>query len=188
MSVKNIEKVLSLVDDVDLNEGKQAYHNYNNLLRNISSYYKVGFSQTVAAFVSLSPNNDFIGNVRSLVSLIQGIGDGRPKEDIVVSTYCHCLFRAYNYMVGNKDFLLETDGLKITNFYCNILLPDSKRYVTIDGHMHNVWRGEKATMSESALSREKYNKIAYDFKNSICKKWAYPQSIAGCFMVYLEKS
>jgi len=177
MSIENIEKVLAQADKTDLSEGMVAYTNYNLLLLNISKIYGVGFAQTVAAFVSLSPNNDYVGNLRSLVSLIQGIKAGKPVESITISPYKHCLLRAYDYMTGTKDFLLETGGLKIKNFYCNILLPESKGYVTIDGHMHNVWRGKQTTMRESMLSQAKYDKISSDFKTVASRKKIIPNQL-----------
>ena len=162
MSIDNIEKVLSQADEVDIREGKEAYPNYHALLRRIATHYQLGFAQTVAAFVSLSPNNDYMGNLRSLVSLYTGIKDGTPVEVIGTSAYRHCLIRAHLYLTGEKDFLLETKGLKITNFYCNILLPKDRRFVTIDGHMHNIWRGEPSPLKRSLCTPARYSEIVSD--------------------------
>jgi hypothetical protein len=162
LSIENIEKVLTQADNVDIREGKEAFPNYHSLLRKIAAHYHLGFAQTVAAFVSLSPNNDYMGNLRSLVSLCKGINDGTPVETIGTSAYRHCLMRAHLYLTGEKDFLLETKGLKITNFYCNILLPKDRRFVTIDGHMHNIWRGEPRPLKGSSCTPARYAEIVSD--------------------------
>jgi hypothetical protein len=87
---KNIESVLKLADEVDLTEGRQAYWRHHHQLRSVAEYHKVGFVQTVAAFSALSPNNDYVGNMRSLISLIEGIGHGIPEDEITISTYNAC--------------------------------------------------------------------------------------------------
>lgn len=84
MSVKNIQKVFRQVDAIDLREGLVAYERYHETLRKVSIYYRVGFVQTVAAFAALSPNNDYVGNLRSLVSVIQGAKIHTPPEKIRV--------------------------------------------------------------------------------------------------------
>jgi len=164
MSISNIKKVLAQADAIDFTEGKAAYRNYHELLKVIADFYNVGFVQTVQAFVSLSPNNDYVGNLRSLVTLINGVKTNISVDKIKCSTYKHCRDRAYEYFVGNKDFLIETKGLKITAFYHNILKPDDKSHITIDGHMHNVWSGTRRTMKEVAILKMKYETIEKDFK------------------------
>jgi len=162
--IKNIELVLAQSDFVDLTEGKTAYERYNEVLRSIADYYSMGFVQTVAAFVALSPNNDYVGNLRSLITLIVGFKNNIPVEQITTSTYKQCRNRAYNYLTGEKDFLVETGGPKTINFYFNILKPKDTKYVTIDGHMYGVWHGERFRMVEVAHLKIPYSKIASDFK------------------------
>lgn len=163
-NIKNIYKVFSQVNEIDYTEGKSAYRKYNVSLQRIASHYKFGFAQTVAAFVSLSPNNDYKGNVRSLVSLLDGINKGQPPGLIRTGTYRHCLKRAYRYATGESDFLLETSGPKIRNFYCSILKPESNKYITIDGHMHNIWFGKKRVMKLALVARKQYEIISIDFR------------------------
>ena len=183
--IKNIEKVFAQADDVDIREGKIAYQNYHALLKNISQHYNIGFVQTVAAFVSLSPSNNYQGNLKSLVSLLDGVNKGFPVEQIITTTFKHCLVRAYDYVSGDKDFLLETKGLKIKNFYCSILKPYDKQYITIDGHMHNVWNGKQLTMRQALVPPKKYDLIANDFRRVAAKHKLIPNQLqAICWFTW----
>lgn len=164
MHRKNIQKILEQASEIDIREGKMAFRNYHNLLKNISEYYQVGFTGTVAAFSSLSPNQSYLLNLRSLISLIIGVKENKKLENIRVSGYRHCLNRAHQYLIGEKDFLLETKGPKIRNFYCSILLPFDKRFITIDGHMFCIWKNKRETMKTVAISGFEYEKVANDFK------------------------
>jgi hypothetical protein len=166
--IANIEKVFLLADTIDIEEGKVAYTRYNKMLKRIADHYDFGFCQTAAAFVALSPNNDYMGNLRSLISIMYGVNAKNPLEEITVSTYKQCRNRAYDFLVGNKDFLAETAGVKTRNFYFNILFPKDTRYITLDGHMCSVWAGRRYRMKEVAVSKliaspSRYNEIAKGF-------------------------
>lgn len=163
-SIKNIARVYSLVDAVDRDEGMQSYARYNATLHRFAEHFGFGFVQVVAAFASLSPNNDYTNNVRSLVSLMAGIKKGLVLKQIKVSTYNHCRDRAYDILVGEKDFLAEVRGPKIRSFYMNIINPMDGRFVTIDGHMYSLWRGRRFRMKEVALGKFDYTRVARDFK------------------------
>jgi hypothetical protein len=164
LSTINIRKVLDQADSIDFTEGLLAYTRYQQLLQEIASVYGFGFVQSVAAFVTLSPNNDYLGNLRSLVSLMIGINEGRSPDQITVSTYGACKLRAHSFLTGEKDFLIETKGPKTRAFYHNILKPEDKKHVTIDGHMYGVWTGKRLRMKEVAHLKIPYNTIAKDIQ------------------------
>jgi len=176
-NITNIENVLAKVDATDRKEGLVAYQNYHDLMKSIADYYRTGFVQTVAAFVSLSPNNDYKGNLKSTATLLYGINAGTPLNKIKTSTYRHCLHRAYDYVVGNKDFLVETKGPKIRNFYCSILAPKDKQYITIDGHMHNIWFGKARNMKAAMVKSGQYDIIANDFKKVARRNGLIPNQL-----------
>lgn len=168
--ISNIEKVFALADTIDIEEGKEAYMSHHKNLKNLAKFYGFGFCQTVASFAALSPNNDQWGNLRSLVSIMHGIRNNIPKSKITVSTYNQCKNRAYDFLMGDKDFLAETKGMKTRNFYLNILFPKDPQYITLDGHMCSIWNGRRQTMKEAAISKilsspTKYNDVAKVFIN-----------------------
>lgn len=162
MSVENLLKTYVRADDIDRREGAQAYGRYHELMRKIAKKYNMPLHRVVAAFVALSPNSDYVGNVRSLVSLLEGLRQGRDVADITVSTYRHCLLRAHMYATGEEDFLYHAKGPKIRAFYHNVLYPEQDEHVTVDGHMYGVWMGESGdslTMKEAKLTARVYTEI-----------------------------
>lgn len=162
--VENVRRVLSLADRIDQEEGLQAYTRYRVTLERFSDYYAVPLAGVVGAFVALSPNNDFAGNLRSLATLLWGFRKSIPVENLTVSTYGACKQRAWNYIQG-IDFLSDAKGPKTRAFYQNILNPSDPEPVTIDGHMVGVWRGQRMTMKAAVTSGFNYNEIAQGIRN-----------------------
>lgn len=163
MSISNIEKVFRLVDNIDRKEGLKAYSRYHTTLRHIAETHGVGFVQVVAAFAALSPNNDYKGNLRSLKTLVVGYAQKTPVENLVVSTYNECKIRAWAYLTGERDFLMETKGPKTRAFYYNIVKPTDEKHITIDGHMANIYVGEVRNLKTAAKLGFPYAQIAKDY-------------------------
>lgn len=159
MSVDNILSVYSRADRIDLDEGMHAYVRYHESLKYYARFYSVKMPHVIGAFAALSPNNDYIKNLRSLVTLLEGMRRGAQVHGCTVSTYKACRDRAWCFLHG-KDFLETTVGKKTRNFYLNILNPYDYEPVTIDGHMACVYVGRRMTMKEVVRSRFKYDEVA----------------------------
>ena len=164
-SIKDINSYCNLVDlyleadHIDRHEGKQAFVKYHSMLNDISKKYNSNFNATVAAFCALSPSSDYLGNLRSLVSVLEGLNNGLTPEKIKTSSYNHCKERAISYLTGG-EFVTEKRGLKILNFYFNIIEPGNPSYVTIDGHMVAAFLGDESmTMKQAKISRSEYSHI-----------------------------
>src|SRR5260370_516937 len=95
MSLDNLTSMLNLADRIDIAEGKVAYQRYHILMTKLSRKFSIPLERVVAAFVSLSPNSDYHGNLRSTISVLAGIHNGVDMHQITVSTYNHCRDRAY---------------------------------------------------------------------------------------------
>ena len=149
---QNISDFTALLDSSDWNYGRVAYETYHQVLLAYANKYGFGIVPVVEAFASLSPNNDYHGNLRSLASVLHGINSGTPLDSIIVSTYNACRNRAYSYVTGQTSFLDTVKGPKIIAFRHNLLYPDTSKEVTIDGHMYAIAAGRKITMKEAALS------------------------------------
>jgi hypothetical protein len=176
--LSNLAKYFALADTVDLDEGMVAYERYNMVMRRLAEKYSYDLDRVCAVFCSLSPNSDYWGNLRSTVSVLQGLNEQRCPEHIVVSTYGHCKLRAIEYARGTKSFIVETRGPKIMNFYHNILSPHSSRWVTIDGHMVGVLRDDRrATMRELLIKPSQYHVYA-----DIVKQFAFSNFMLPCQM------
>lgn len=159
-SIDNLRSMLERADDIDWREGKRAYVGYRNVLVGLATRYSVPLERAVAAFVALSPNSDYLGNLRSLVSVLEGIQDGLAADAITISTYKHCRDRAYGYATGATDFWSTTKGPKIRSFYRNILDPEDPMPVTIDGHMVATWLGQVLTMKDAIIRPRQYETVA----------------------------
>lgn len=159
MSQANVRNYYALADQIDRTEGAKAYFRYHQMFTEISQMYGFTLEQTVAGFSALSPNTDYISNLRSLVSCMVGLNAGTADNDIVVSTYKHGRARALKYLRGEVDFLDVTKGLKTRAFYQNLLDPLKNDRVTVDGHMICVWRGIDANMKALTIGKKEYRLI-----------------------------
>lgn len=159
-SIDNLRAILRHANTADRREGCAAYRTYNQVIRSFAEHYGVTFERALSAFVALSPNSDYLGNLRSLASVLAAIRDGTPCSDVTVSTYNHCRDRAYSYATGESMFLAKARGLKIRSFFLNIFDPLDVEPVTVDGHIVCAWRGLDATMKESSVRPTQYRQIA----------------------------
>lgn len=167
MSLKNLQAAFARVNDDDVRFGREAYWTYRHAMIRFSQFYRTGFVQTTEAFVALSPNNDYHGNLRSLAAVLFSAASGTPFSELTISTYRACGLRALSYVRGVASFSDTVTGPKITAFRDNILYPDASKRVTIDGHMIAVWHGRDLTMKEAASllkSRAQYAEIEDGFR------------------------
>lgn len=157
----NLKWMLGQADHVDMSEGQTAYVKYNAVMRQYSDRYGYQLSKVTAAFCALSPNNDYVGNLRSLTSVIEGLRDGTEHGQIIISTYNHCKYRAIKYLTGEDEFDTDKRGLKIRSFYHNIISPGCPKNVTIDGHIAAAFCGDpNLVMKDVILSRKMYREIS----------------------------
>ena len=154
MSYRNLLLMYQQADETDITEGKNAYNNYNKVMKDFSEYYGVSLNKVTAAFVALSPNNSYPKNIKSLASVLHGFVNNIPCEKIKVSTYNHCRDRAYSYL-KNTIFDTPERGLKTLSFYHNILDPNNKNWVTVDGHIKATFVNKNLTMKEAIIKSKK---------------------------------
>lgn len=161
--IENIRAYWEKVNDDDLTAGQAAYPAYLAMMRMISDYYSTGLVPTTEAFVALSPNNDYYGNLRSLISLIEGYRNNSPYT---ISTYKACGERAMSYLNGSVSFLDTVKGKKITAFRHNILYQKDSRAFVLDGHMIAIALGRPMTMSQAnaELRTHKYEYIEHKYQ------------------------
>lgn len=154
---KNIAQAWVGTTPADIAAGTRAYLSYHHGLRRFAKAYGFGFVQTVEAFVALSPNNDYHGNLRSLASVMWALRRGQDISVPVVSTYKACGVRAWGYLSGEVSFADTVAGPKIISFRDNILRPETSTMVTVDGHMLCIGLGQDVTMKQAgaALSRDR---------------------------------
>lgn len=150
---QHINKWIDQIEDAEWVEGKLAYPRYRQTMMNFANVSNISIERITAAFVALSPNNDYVGNLRSLKSCVMHVLDKRSKHVTpTVTTYKACAGRALSYLRGDVDFWTTVKGPKIKSFYLNILYPDLDDIVTVDGHMVCIWKGTDVTMKDAQVS------------------------------------
>lgn len=174
MTEANLARMFERADEHDIAEGRMAYPRYRLVMVSFAERYQLPIERVTAAFVAMSPNNDYLGNLRSLVSVLEGHRLGLAPDKVAVSCYGHCKLRAFGYIRGSADFLSTVSGRKIRSFYHNILSPDDGRWVTVDGHVVCAWRDKNLTMKQAILRR----RSEYDEIEHAIKRLAF-----GAFMV-----
>lgn len=158
-----IESVLDCADTIDWEEGLVAYERYRQTMQRFADYYKFSLEQVTATFCALLPNNDYKGNLKSMVTVLHGINNDWNPEEITVTTYNACKNRAYNFASG-LDFLSVTKGPKTRAFYQNIIHPEDPTPVTVDGHMMGIWANKRMTMVEAIYERIPYEDVAHGIR------------------------
>ena len=163
MTVANLHKLWDQRDEIDHREGLMAYRRYRQVMAAFGEFYGFPLRDVTSAFVALSPNSDYHGNLRSLASVLDGVRDGVPADQITVSTYNACRDRAVGYVAGKRNFLKTVKGPKIRAFRDNIMRPNTSQEVTVDGHMVAAWHGKAMTMKQASRalkSLSEYRRIA----------------------------
>lgn len=159
MSRRNLTKWLSMADETDRLTGMAAFREYHKVMLIMQDRFDFPLDRITAAFVALSPNTDYVSNLRSLVSVLHGVRSVQALSDIVVSTYNHNRNRAYDYVRGFDVFDTPRRGRKIRSFYRNILDPDGSKEVTVDGHIVAMYRDQRLTMKEAQVNDREYSRI-----------------------------
>jgi hypothetical protein len=183
MSAENLRKALALADAIDWREGRLAYFRYRRLMKNLALNYGVTLEQATAGFVSLSPNNDYLGNLRSLVTVLKGIKENAYLPRVPVSTYNACKNRAVKFITGKVDFVSHYSkrrtGKKILSFYRNIINPLDPEPVTIDGHAYSIWIGQRMTMKAAVRQVYSYDEVADGYRTVAAENGILPNQLQG---------
>lgn len=98
MSKKNVWRVLEAATALEVEEGKDAYLNYNRTLGEIAANTGLALDRVAGCFSALSPNSDYLGNLRSAKTVCVGYAGGKSESSCTVSTYKHNRAKAENLL------------------------------------------------------------------------------------------
>ncbi len=166
--VDNFQKIYDQASERDKTLAMGSYYKYRRLTREIA--VKHGFTCKVGAavFAALSPNNDYWGNLRDVDTLLAAAAAKRSVDSVKVSTYGNNKRKAWSIAQGEDPDQLIV-ALKTRNFFHNIWEPDNPNYVTIDGHMANVYHGVRRPI-QSKNNKDRVVKVT---------KWDYLEIAAA---------
>ena len=127
-------------------ESGQAYFRYHRILKEIALATGFPTATAAAVFSALSPNNDYLGNLRDARKMLEAARAGKQIADFSVSTYGHNKRKAWDVVQG-MDPLQAIIADKTRNFYLNLAFPDDPEPVTVDGHMFWAWHGRRGRVT-----------------------------------------
>jgi len=136
----NTYKVLRQSTPAEVEGGKVSYFDYHKIMHEIGKRYGVSHRHVAGVFCALSPNADWLSNLRSALTVVHGFVNSWAEHEVTVSTYKHNRAKAWELMAG-APFDEVYKGLKVRAFYRNICDPNDREHVCVDGHMANVARG-----------------------------------------------
>lgn len=164
-SIDNIKRIFDQATEHDREIAFESWWKYQALTFKIARRH--GFQEHLGAavFAALSPNNDYYGNLRDTNRLFESARQGLKITDFKVSTYSNNKRKAWRMAHGEEplDLLLFP---KTRNFYLNVKDPTDPQPVTVDGHIYNIWKGERIPLKGAAqkLKRALYPIIADDIR------------------------
>src|ERR1700679_431044 len=179
-SVYAILGVYSLATKEELRNGATAYRGYHQTMCNFSEAYGFSIRQVAGVFAALSPVNDYLGNLRSMKSMLDGVRDKLPVEAITVTTTHRNRKNAFEIAHGaNPAFVLK--GRKTWNFFNNIAYPDDADFVTIDRHALSALLGHRSMDGRVT----DYDAVARDYKRAAQLKGVLPNVLqSSCWFAY----
>lgn len=171
--IQNLKKVFDLAPVSLKASALLSYSRYNTIVELIAR--QNGFSGRTAAgvFSALSPNNDYLGNLRDTNTLLKAAKRGADLDDFKVSTFGANKRKAWGIANGHDpmDVLLAP---KTRNFFVNVHDPKNTGHVTIDGHMHNIWIGDREPLQIRKLNHRLYDEIAWDTREAAFEMQVIP--------------
>lgn len=156
--IENIYRVYSLSTDWERESGLSYYRNQHNRLALLASRTGVSVPTAIGVFCALSPNNDEIGNYRDALTILSNRDHAFPVR---VNTYGANKRKAERICLGEHP-LHVLRGNKVRSFYLNTINPSDPFPVTVDGHIANIWAGERRNLVEVArgLTSRHYTSIS----------------------------
>lgn len=141
MSASALMHVYEQAVEPERHEAIMSYYRYHALLTAISERHGIPVDITIAVFSILSPNNNYLQNLRDTETLLVNEKEGLTIDSFKVFTYNQNKNKAWAVASRNLRPDDAFTSLKTWNFYNNVLHPDSPDFVTVDGHMFWAWRG-----------------------------------------------
>jgi hypothetical protein len=160
MSIENLRKIWSQATRHERDAALASYWKYNLLCSDMGRKHGYNVDIAAAVFAALSPNNDYHGNLRDAANLMAAARAGKTLAEFNVSTYGQNKRKAWNIVRG---FIKPLDAIKADktrNFYMNVAHPDDPAWVTIDGHMYNMWNAKRVNLVGLRSQKTLYKVVA----------------------------
>jgi hypothetical protein len=180
MSRENLERILDMANDEDWAIARTAWFRYRTLVGRIAERHGYSVRVGAAVFAALSPNNDYLGNLRDVSRLLSAARNGKRLEEFKVSTYGANKAKAWRIAHG-EDPLDLIVAHKTRNFFLNVYDPTDPTPVTVDGHIFNAWTGKRIALNSAAqkFNAKHYLQVAEDIRQIGADRDLIPNVVQG---------
>jgi hypothetical protein len=144
-----IQSVLNQALPIELDQGKTWYQEAHDYAVELSEQFGVDLNKVAGIISAMSPLKEWNLNKRLAKQFLEGKRNLHTRLQV----------KKAEWILEGKDIELCLGGLKTINFFHNILSPDNKAFVTVDGHIHWMYK------EYPSLTPKKYNLIKNDFIN-----------------------
>jgi hypothetical protein len=178
--IENLYRLWGEVTDWDRGIAINSYLKYHDI--SYACAYHFGFEGYVGAalFAALSPNNDFHGNLRDMKNMLAAAQAGLDITQFRVSTYGNNKRKAWSIVKGSDPLKLIV-AQKTRSFYKNINNPLDPEPVTVDGHMVNMWRGERVRLvGLRGITPRVYEQVAQGVREMARGVGLIPNQVQAC--------
>jgi len=178
VSRDNLELIFNQATDADRATGLDSWFHYNRLMATIGERTGFSVATVTGVFASLSPNNDYMGNLRDAVRLLKAKRDGMRVDQVRVSTYNPNKVKAWAIASGDDplDYLVAP---KTRNFYSSIVDPNDRQFVTVDGHIFNIYAGKRVALTEVKSHGGDYDEVAEEIRKMGDDHGLIPNQVQG---------
>lgn len=149
-AARHIGNLLDLYEQAAPEEVKDAvdsYPRYHRLLAKLAARWGTSIEIACGVFSALSPNNDYLGNLRDAATVLQAAAQGIGPDAYSVATYGQNKRKAHDIAMRVKTPADAITAKKTRAFYLNCLHPETGDAVTVDGHMFFCWQGHRGRVT-----------------------------------------
>jgi hypothetical protein len=180
MSRENLERVLDKATEADWEIASEAWFRYHRIVAAIAGRYGFSVETGAAVFSALSPNSDYLGNLRDTNRLLGSAAAHKAFDQFTVSTYGANKRKAWRIVHGERPLDLIV-APKTRNFFLNVYNPLDPVPVTVDGHIFNAWNGKRMPLNSAGMkgNQKHYEEVANVIRQLGSERKILPNVLQG---------
>jgi hypothetical protein len=173
--MNSIEKYYLNSLQIEKENGMQWYKNAKNTICTIADKYGIHHKIAIAVTSALSPRCIWESNIKDLENVLKWYTDKNKRSYPKVTTYNQNRNKAINILMNENTNVFNT--AKTFNFFNNIMYPENKDYITIDGHSINIYYGKIGAVKNKHFTDKYYYRIAKAYKKIAAKYDILPNQL-----------
>lgn len=180
VSKQNLERVFEQATPRDLEVAGAAWTRYQRIVGEVAARHGYRLVIGAAVFAALSPNSDYLGNLRDTNRLLEAARAGKSLSEFKVSTYGSNKEKAWRIVHGEDPLDLIVAN-KTRNFFLNVLDPSDPVPVTVDGHIFNAFQNKRLPLQSPQLKAlsKRYDEVADCIRQIGSERRLLPNVVQG---------